>query len=779
MDDNNNENRFMKTNALAVRILLACCLLTLAQAAFAFKPFVVKDIRVEGLQRLTPGTVFNYLPVKVGDTFTEETSIESVRALFKTGFFNDVKMERDGNVLVVVVKERPAIGSISISGNKDIKTDKLMDGLKQIGIAEGRVFDQSQLDKLEQELKRQYYSAGKYGVSIKSTVTPLDNNRVGIDIKISEGRAARIKQINIVGNHAFTDKQLLSVFELTTPTMLSFFTKSDQYSREKLSGDLERLRSYYLDRGYINFSIDSTQVSITPDKKDIYITINITEGSQYKVSDIKLAGDFIVPAKQLFKLISIKQGKLFSRKEATASSKRITDLLGSKGYAFANVNTIPNIDQKNKTVAITFFVDPGKKVYVRHINFSGNTRTRDVVLRREMRQQESGWISTPKVDRGKVRLQRLGFFKSVNVETPAVPGTADRVDVNYTVEEKPFGNFMAGVGYSQTSGLIFQTSVTQSNFLGSGKQIQFAFNNSRINRQYSLGYLNPYYTIDGISRGFNVSYQDTYAYSANLTAYNNRTYGGGVNFGVPISEYNSIYTSLNYENTKISASSISYSQEVQNFLSQYGNDFNIVRLNASFRYDTRNKAILPDKGVYDEIGGEVGLPTFFKHSLEYYKVYYRAQWYHPVWRNFVISARGELGYGNGWLGTNQLPFFENFYAGGPHSVRGFQENTLGPRDSSGLPLGGNIETVGSAELILPVPFIKAIKDSVRISTFIDAGNVYGTGERFSLSKLRYSVGVSGIWVSPFGLVSVSVADPIGKQPGDKTQMFQFSFGTQF
>ena len=496
----------------------------------AAQEFVIEDIRVEGLQRLTPGTVFNYLPLEVGDTFNPAVSSEAVSALFKTGFFDDVQLQRDGNILVIVLKERAAIGSIEISGNKDIKTEDLLDGLNQIGFAEGRVFDQSQLDGLERELRRQYFSAGKYGVKIDSQVTPLANNRVAVTIDISEGKAARIKQINIVGNQSFKEDDLLDGFELSRPTLFSFFTKDDQYSRQKLSGDLETLRSFYLDRGYVNFSIDSTQVSITPDKKDIYITINITEGGQYTVSGVKLAGEFILPEEQLYYLISVTRGSLFSRKQVTDSSERMSERLGGAGYAFANVNSIPDIDEDDNTVEVTFFVDPGKRVYVRRMNFSGNTRTRDEVLRREMRQHEGGWISTPKVERGKIRLQRLGFFEEVNVETPAVPGSADQVDVNYTVTEKPFGNFLAGLGFSQNQGLIFQTSITQDNFLGSGKRIQFAFNNSDINRRFALGYVNPYYTVDGISRGFNVNYQETEAYDANITAFDSRIIGAGRQF---------------------------------------------------------------------------------------------------------------------------------------------------------------------------------------------------------------------------------------------------------
>ena len=748
----------------------------------AAQEFIIEDIRVEGLQRLTPGTVFNYLPLEAGDAFTPEVSSEAVSALFKTGFFDDVQLQRDGNVLVIVLKERAAIGSIEISGNKDIKTEDLLDGLNQIGFAEGRVFDQSQLDGLERELRRQYFSAGKYAVTIDSEVTPLSNNRVAVSIDISEGKAARIKQINIVGNRSYREQDLLDEFELSSPTLFSFFTKDDQYSRQKLSGDLEALRSYYLDRGYVNFSIDSTQVSITPDKKDIYITINITEGGQYTVSGVKLAGEFILPEERLYNLISVTRGSLFSRKQVTDSSERMTERLGASGYAFANVNSIPDIDEDENKVEVTFFVDPGKRVYVRRINFSGNTRTKDEVLRREMRQHEGGWISTPKVERGKIRLQRLGFFEEVNVETPAVPGSADQVDVDYTVTEKPFGNFLAGLGFSQNQGLIFQTSITQDNFLGSGKRIQFAFNNSNINRRFSLGYVNPYYTVDGISRGFNLNYQETEAYNANITAFDSRVIGAGVSFGVPVTEYNFISTAFGYENTRLSEDRF-FAEQVRDFIDREGNKFDILRLSAAFSYDTRNRAILPTRGVQHRISSEMALPSF-GNSLEFFKVGYRAQWYHPVLREFIFTVKGDFGYGSGLFGTDELPFFENFYAGGPRTVRGYEENTLGPKDTPvqggtrRRPLGGNIKVVGGAEMIFPLPFLKEFKQ-VRFAAFFDGGNVYSSDESFEFSELRYSTGLSGIWISPFGLVSVSIARPIGDKEGDQTQPFQFTFGSTF
>lgn len=738
--------------------------------------FVISAIRVEGLQRLTSGTVFNYLPLEVGDLFTPALSAEAVSALFKTGFFDDVQLSRDGDALVITVKERAAIGSITISGNKDIKTEDLLDGLNQVGFAEGRVFDQSQLDGLERELRRQYFSAGKYAVKIDSQVTPLSDNRVAVSIDISEGKAAKIRQINIVGNHSFPEEDLLEEFELSQPTLFSFFTKDDQYSRQKLSGDLETLRSFYLDRGYVNFSIDSTQVSIPPDKKDIYITINITEGDQYVVSGVKLAGEFILPEERLARMITLSQDSLFSRKQVTDSSTWMTELLSDAGYAFANVNAIPDINEEDKTVEVVFFIDPGKRVYVRRINFIDNTRTRDEVLRREMRQQEGGWFSNSKIERGKIRLQRLGFFEEVNVETPAVPGSADQVDVTYTVTERPFGNFLAGLGFSQNQGLIFQTSITQENFLGSGKRMQFAFNNSKINRRFAVGYLNPYYTVDGISRGFNVSHQETDAYDANVTAFDSRVTGASVNFGLPVTEYNFVSVALGYENTRLSSSDFS-ARQVRDFIAQSGRKFDILRLSTAFSYDTRNRAILPTRGVQHRISSEFAVPSF-GNSIEFFKLGYRAQWYHPVLRDFIFTVKGDVGYGDGLFGTDSLPFFENFYAGGPRSVRGYEENTLGPRDSNNRPLGGNIRVTGGAEMIFPLPFLKEFKQ-VRFAAFFDAGNVYASDESFSLNEIRYSTGLSGIWISPFGLVSVSIARPIGDKMGDETQPFQFTFGSTF
>jgi len=740
--------------------------------------FVIEDIRVQGLRRLSPGTVFNALPVKIGDEFDESRSGDAIRALFKTGLFRDVRIERDGDVLIVIVSERETLSQISITGNSDIKTEDLLTALKPIGFAEGEVFDRSILDRVEQELRRQYFSQGKYGVEIKSLVESLGGNRVAVGITIKEGRAAKIKSINVVGNKAYDDDDLVKQFELTTPTLISFFTKSDQYSKQKLAGDLESLRSYYLDRGYINFSIDSTQVAITPDKSEVYITVNVSEGDRYTLASAKLAGDLIIPADDLFPLVATKRGDIFSRKAVTQTSTNLSDRLGDEGYAFANVNPVPEIDNAGKTVALTYFIDPGKRAYVRRINFTGNTKTRDEVLRREMRQLEGGWFSTSKVNRSKARLQKLGYFEEVNVETPAVPDTPDQVDTNFAVTERPSGNLLFGLGFSQNQGLILNASIVQDNFLGSGNRVNFTFNNSEVNRVFALGYTNPYFTIDGISQGFDLSYRDTNTSrgTSNITRFDSKVFTGGVHFGIPVSEFNFLNLGMSYEKTKIDTDCPDVTAvEICDFVADNGEDFDEIRVTGSFAYDTRNKALLPDRGTFQRFRTQVAVPGA---ELQYYKVDYDTRWFYPLAEDYVLALQGQVGYGDGYGDTPGLPFFENFYAGGPRTVRGYEENTLGPDDSRGRALGGNFLLVGNADVILPVPFLQDL-ESVRVTAFVDAGNVYGEDENIDLGDLRYSVGISGLWVSPFGVLTVSVAQPFNDQDDDDTQPFQFTFGTNF
>ena len=760
-------------NKLVRHILLVMLVLVMAPVQ-AFETFEVADIRVEGLQRISAGTVFNYLPVKVGDLLTAEDSAAAMRALFRTGFFNDIYLEREGNVLVVNVKERAAISSIEITGNEDLETEALLDGLEQIGLAEGRVFDRSLLDKVEQELQRQYYSRGKYSVKIDTTVTPLERNRVGILIDISEGRVARIRQINIVGNHRFTDEELKEDFTLEPPNLFSFVTKSDQYSKQKLSADLEILRSFYLDRGYLNFNITSTQVSITPDKRDIYITINITEGEQYRIREVTLSGELVLEPEALFPLVRINPDDVFSRKRVTEAVDRISERLGDQGYAFANVNTVPDLDDETNEVALAFFVDPGDRVYVRRVNVSGNVSTRDEVLRREMRQMEAGWFSAEKVERSRTRLQRLGYFEDVNVETPTVPGTTDQVDVNYSVTEQSSGSITAGLGYAQTSGLLFNASISQNNFLGSGKRVSFTFNNSDVNTVYNFAYTNPYYTIDGVSRGFGLFFRETDADEANLSDYTTDAYGANLSFGIPVNEYDTIRFNTEYENLKLKSTSES-PDEVLDFIDDHGDQYNTLRLTGSWSHDTRNRTIFADTGGLQRFSVEAAVPG---SELEYYKVDYRQQRYVPLTKNLTLAMKADIAYGDGYGDFDNLPFFENYFAGGVRSVRGFDDNTLGPRDSNDNPIGGSFKLVGGAELVFPVPFLEA-SNSYRMSAFFDIGNVYEGYDSFDASDLRYSVGIGGLWLSPMGPLAVSFGVPLNDESEDEVQNFQFTFGSFF
>jgi len=757
------------------RLRLAAALLLLAVTSttvWAFDSFVIDSIRVEGLERVSEGTVLNYLPVKVGDVFDQKQSTESIKALFKTGFFKDVRLEHDGSQLVVLVEERPAIASITLEGNKDLSSEELLKALKGIGLSEGKVFDRQILDKVEQELRRQYYSRGKYGLQIDSEVADLDRNRVAVTIKISEGKVAKIKQINVVGNAAFEDEDLIDEFELSTSNWLSWYTKDDQYSKQKLSADLERLRSYYLDRGYIKFEIESTQVSITPNKKEIYVTVNVREGDVYKVNEVKLTGKMIVPPDQIMPLVQIGPEDTFSRKLATETSKGISDRLGEEGFIFANVNMVPDINEEKKSVNITFFVDPGKQVYVRRINFQGNTKTRDEVLRREMRQMEAAWASSTKIERSKMRLERLGYFQEVNVETPAVPGTADQIDVNYSVVEKSSGNITAGVGFSQVQGIIVNAAVTQDNVFGTGKRVNLTFNNSQVNTIYQFGYLDPYLTLDGISGGFDASYRETNFAQANLAQYLTDVGAVGVNVGVPFTEFDSLRTNLDYEYTNLKTTNQTPTQ-ILDFISENGNAFNEYTVALGYTHDTLNRAIFATQGGSHTLQVLGAMPF---SDLDYYKASLRSRHYFPLAQDLTLLLGGEIAYGGGYGGTSQLPFFENYFAGGPNSVRGFLQNTLGPRDSNNRPIGGSSKLIGSAELLFPVPLIKESKN-LRLGAFVDAGNVFDGG--YDFNEIRVSAGLSARWLSPFGAIMVSLGQPLNSKQGDRIQNFQFNFGSGF
>lgn len=751
----------------------------LSAHAHAFEPFVVRDIRVEGIQRTEAGTVFNYLPVRVGESFTEDKAAEAIKALFATGFFKDVRIEVEGDVLVVVIEERPAIASLDFTGMKEFDKEAIKKGLRDVGLAESRIFDRAVLERAEQELKRQYLSRGRYSVEVKTTVTPLERNRVAINFQVDEGEVAKIRQINIVGASAFKEKDLLKMITLTTPNWLTWYTKNDQYSRQKLSADVETLRSWYLDRGYLEFNVDSTQVSITPDKQDIYITVSITEGKKYTVSGVKLSGDLLLPEEELRKLVKLKPGDEFSRKNLTDTTKAINDRLGNEGYAFANVNAVPEPDKEKQTVSFTVFVDPGRRVYVRRVNVLGNSKTADQVIRREFRQMEGAWYDGEKINRSRTRVDRLGYFDAATVETPAVPGTTDQVDVNLTVKEKPTGNLMFGAGFSSSESLILSTSISQQNLFGSGKSMSLSLNSGSINKTYALSFTDPYYTPDGISRGFDVYLRNVDPTRLRIGNYRTSSVGAGLRWGFPIREDDRINFGLAVDQTSIDTFSDS-PQRYKNFVNEFGDTNNSLVSTIGWARDTRDSFIYPTKGSIQRVNGEIAIPP---GGLRYMKASYQHQTYFPLWGNFVLMLNGELGYGRGY-GDKPLPFYKNFYVGGIGSVRGFETASIGQRDRDGngnllrTTIGGDRRLVMNAEVLFPFPGMGQDK-SLRLGTFVDAGNVWADGQSLSLGDMRYSAGLSVAWSSPMGPLKFSIAQPLNKDPLDRLQRFQFQMGNVF
>ena len=750
-----------------------------ASSAMAFDEFVVKDIRVEGLQRTEAGTVFSHLPVKVGETMNDNLASEAIKALYGTGFFKDVRIEVENNVLIVTIQERSSIAQIDFSGNKSFPTDKMKEGLKQIGLTEGQIFDKSQLDRAEQEIKRQYLSQGKYGATVKTVVSPLERNRVAVRFDIEEGAVSKIRDINIVGNRTFTTDDLRAEFLLTTPNWMSWWNKDDQYSKQKLNADLETLRSFYMNQGYLEFNIDSTQVSITPDKRDIYITVNITEGEKYTISEVKLAGETLVPEDELRQLMQIQAGDTFSREKVTQTSKAISDRLSNDGYAFSNVNAVPEINKDQHTAAFTFFVDPGRRVYVRRINIVGNTRTRDEVVRREVRQLESAWYASNKINRSKERIVRTDFFSDVNVETPAVPGTSDQVDLNISVVEKSTGSVQFGAGLSSNEGVVFGITVNQNNFLGTGNRVSANINTGKVNTTYSLSYTDPYFTPDGVSRGIDLYRRDVDTSSLNIGSFNTSSYGGGVRFGIPLNERDGFNFGLAADFTSVDLTNDSPKQYRDFCDNNSGCSSDSVVISAGWSHDTRDSIMFTKNGVLQRLTGEVTLPVL---DLEYYKIDYKHAWFKEVYKDFTLMLNGEIGYADSYGNTN-YPFFKNYYLGGVNSVRGYDNGSLGPRDIDPSTLqdfstGGTKRLLGNAEMYFPVP---GLKDSsqFRLSAFLDAGNVFGANESYSLGDLRYSTGVGVSWFSPFGPLKLVFAKPLNEQAGDKTQTIQFQLGQQF
>ena len=784
------------------RLLCSVALLLNTSLALA-QGFKISDIRINGLQRVSAGSVFGALPLNVGDEADDRRLVDSTRALFKTGFFQDIQLSREGDVLIINVVERPSVASIEFEGNKAISTDDLMKGMKQSGLAEGEIFQRATLEGVRNELQRQYVAQGRYSASVDTEVVPQPRNRVGVKIKINEGEVASIQHINVVGNTAFPDEALIDQFTLKTSNWLSFFKNDDKYAREKLSGDLERLRSYYLDRGYINMDIASTQVSMTPDKKHVYITVNIQEGQKYRVRSVKLSGELKVPEDQVNSLLLVQKGQVFSRKLMTTTSELITRRLGNEGYTFANVNGVPQVHEEDHTVDVTFAVDPGKRAYVNRINFRGNTKTDDKVLRREMRQMEGGWASTYLIDQSKVRLDRLGFFKEVNVETPAVAGVDDQLDVNYAVEEQASGSITASVGFAQSSGLILGGSISQSNFLGTGNYASLGLTRSSYQSKYNIGFTDPYFTPDGVSLGYNAFYSKTDYndyYDDGVSYYAINSFGLGTTLGYPINETSRLSFGLTAQHDSIEPGTYS-ADEIYDFVDREGKEFTNFKANLGWSESTLNKGVLATRGHSQNLNVMVTVPG---SDLSFYKIDYSGQTFLPITNSTSLRFHTKLGYGGGYGSTDSLPFYETYTAGGEGSVRGFESGTLGPRNTPATgayssagqayytdrdteALGGNILITGGAEYLFPVPFIKDNK-SVRTSVFWDVGTVYsdkcylsttqGCGS-VDLSQMASSVGVGVTWYSPLGPLSVNLAYPIRTPDNADKQVFQFSMGQTF
>lgn len=767
-----------RRNLLAVAIFTLC-----AGQVLAVEPFKVKDIRVEGIQRTEAGTVFSYLPVRVGETFNDEKSVAAIKSLYATGFFKDVRIEVDGDVLVILVEERPAIASVEFSGVKEFDKEVLIKALKEIGLGESRIFDKALVDRAEQELKRQYLARGLYGVQITSTVTPIERNRVTVNFSVEEGGISHIKQINFIGNKAFSDKELFDELKLTTPGWFTWYTKADQYSKQKLAGDIEALKSFYLNRGYIEMQVESTQVSISQDKKDIFITININEGEKYTVSDVKIEGQMFGREAEFNSLLTLKKGDVYSGEKLAASTAKISERMGNFGYAFANVNANPQINREKKEVALTILLDPGKRVYVRRINLAGNTKTRDEVIRREFRQFEDSWYDGTKIRLSRDRVDRLGYFKEVNIETPEVPGSTDQVDINMAVVEKPTGNLLLGAGFSSSEKLTLTGSIQQANAFGTGNTIGLDVNTSKRNRTVSLSQTDPYFTKDGVSRSYELFYRttrpaDTYTYDYKVV-----TSGGNIRFGVPFSELDTVFFGIGAERTAVETFDTS-PQRWRDFVADNGTASGLgtasttsFPLTAAWQRDGRDSAIAPNKGRYQRANLELSAVG----TLRYYRAVYQDQYFLPIGRSMTLALNGEVDYGRGYAGK-KYPIFKNFYAGGIGSVRGYEGSSLGVGTNldtvTGESLGGSTRLIANVELQFPFPG-SGNDRTLRWFTFFDAGNVFAEGQKIRATDLRTSLGIGLSWISPIGPLKISYGRPMNATSADRKQNFQFQLGTGF
>jgi outer membrane protein insertion porin family len=784
--------------------------------------FTVGDIRVEGLQRVTEGTVYNYLPINIGDNLSSQRIREAVRALYDTGFFRDVELRREGNTLIVVVNERPTIESFELKGNKDIKTEDLSKSLRNVGLAQGKTFDRSVLEDVKSFLQDQYGARGKYAARIDAQVEEVPGNRVKIKIDIVEGKRAKIRQINIVGNHTYKEKEILEAFKLKTPNLLSFYKQDDRYSREDLQGDLEILRSFYMDRGYANFEVDSTQVAIAPEKDDIFITVNVNEGEVFKVKEVKLAGTFVVPEPLLRRYVLVQPGDMFSRKVITATQELLQNRLGEDGFAFAKVDPVPTTigDPKNKELSLTFFVDPGNRVYVRHIAFNGVTKINDEVLRREMRQLEGGWLSNAALDRSKQRLERLPYIKKVESETKPVAGSTDLVDVIYEIEEGPSAQLGGGIGYSESQAFILSGNYADANFLGTGRRVSVDLNSGRYSKVYGIAVTEPYFTANGVGLTGNITYRDQTQFVSASSDFSSETIGGGFDIGYPIGETQGIRMGLQYQKSSLLTSTGGSARQAVDWVARNGNsdfrcidyndngncdpgldvqfwstDYSVVEFTTAWNFDSRNRSLFADRGQRHSFGLAYSLPGI--SDVEYYVASYEGIKYIPLFGRFTLQVGADIAYGMDIGDTTALPPYRQFYGGGPETVRGYKESRLGPKDDFGRPFGGNLKVTGRAELLIPLP--QKFQTSARLSMFYDVGNIFSTGNRyrffgrsgqpieyeFEYDKLKHSTGVAVQWLAPLGVFRFSYAFPLNAYKGDfntypdETEEFQFSVGQAF
>ena len=781
------------------RLFLGLCLALFAHASTASAVlFQVSDIRIEGLQRVSAGTVFSALPINVGDQVDQQSVREASRSIFATGFFADVAMAQENGVLVIVVTERPAITEINLDGNKAIQSEQLLDALTDNGLSKGQIFRQSILEGMAQELQRQYVSQGRYGAVVTTDVEELPRNRVAINIDIDEGSVAKIRHINIIGNKSFSEKELREDFELNETGFWSWLTSNDKYSREKLTGDLETLETWYLDRGYLAFEIKNTQVSVSPNKESVYITINIDEGETYKISEIELSGELKLPESEIRSMILMAKGMRFSQALMTTSSELITRRYGNEGYTFAKVEGYPELNKEDKTAKVTFVLMPGMRAYVRRIDFRGNTKTQDEVLRREMRQMEGSSANNSLIDLSKVRLERLGYFKQVEVETIPVPGVNDQIDVVYTVEEQPSGSVGASIGYAQGYGMVLGANLSENNFLGTGKKVTVAVNRSTYQDSLNLSFSEPYFTVDGVNVGYSVFARETDYDKINVSSFSTNSKGANVSWGYPVSEVERIGFGFGFENLEIRSGNYS-SREIRDFLEANGNNFDVFNLNLNWSKSTLNRGMFATRGASQRVALNLALPG---SGLEYYKMTYKGQYLRGLTRSLTLKLRADLGLGESYGDTTQLPFFKNFYGGGFGSVRGFERNSLGPQDtpcaggdescttssiySRPDPIGGNVQIEFGAEIIFPMPFIKDTR-SMQSAFFLDVGNIFNTkcGEtqincfKPDVGELRYSIGVGATWLSAMGPLTFSFAKPLNASDYDEIEMFQFSLGNQF